>query len=212
MGMSHRQSRGDQSEALLRLTRSDPALRLVWQRLGDPPSWSRPAGLETLVRIILEQKVSLRSAEAVFLRLREASGGRITGRSLSSVRSETMVRCGVSRQKQRYLQAIASEVVENRLRLDELKLQSDEAVRERLTNLLGVGNWSADVYLMSALDRRDILPTGDLGLLKGIEELDGGNYPDFDAVIERAEVWRPYRSTATRLIWALYLDNRGWGG
>ncbi|MEO9590687.1 DNA-3-methyladenine glycosylase family protein [Rhodopirellula bahusiensis] len=187
----------------------DAALRLVKHRLGNPPSWRRPAGFETLARIILEQQVSLRSAESTFLKLQHLLAGPLTAEGIVSLSSVQTRACGVSRQKHRYLHQLADDVFQGRFQLHRLAETPDQQALCQLTARLGIGRWSAEVYLMSALDRPDILPFGDLGLLKGLEELDGGQYESFEAVVERAKQWRPYRSTATRLVWALYLDNRG---
>ena len=78
----------------------------------------------------------------------------------------------------------------------------------QITGCLGFGVWSANVFLLLALARPDVLPLGDLALVKGMNELDGGNYENVDALLLRAEMWRPYRAVATRMIWQLYLTNR----
>lgn len=200
---------GGWNSALRQLSETDPSLRLVWQRLGSPPSWRRPAGFETLARIILEQQVSLRSAESTFLKLRQILSGPLTPNRVAALSSQQTRGCGVSRQKHRYLNQLADDIVKGRFDLNELPSLSDQGGLAQLTARLGIGRWSAEVYLMSALGRPDVLPSGDLGLLKGLEELDGGQYDDFNAIVERAEQWRPHRSMATRLVWALYLDNRG---
>ncbi len=72
-----------------------------------------------------------------------------------------------------------------------------------------MGDWSADVFMLMALCRPDVLPAGDLALVKGMGEMDGRLYETSNEVILRAETWRPYRSVATRMIWQLYLHNRG---
>ncbi|WP_236615537.1 DNA-3-methyladenine glycosylase family protein [Rhodopirellula europaea] len=200
---------GEWKAALLALAETDPALRLVWQRLGDPPSWRRPAGFETLARIILEQQVSLRSAESTFHKLQQLLHGPLTPPGLVQLSADQTRVCGVSRQKHRYLNQLADDIMNGRFALDRLSEMTNREALAQLTARLGIGRWSAEVYLMSALNRPDILPFGDLGLLKGVEELDGGRYDDFEAVIRRADRWRPHRSMATRLVWALYLDNRG---
>lgn len=200
---------GGWMEALLALAETDPSLHLVWRRLGDPPSWRRPAGFETLARIVLEQQVSLRSAESTLHKLQQLLEGPLTPRGIVRLSAQQTRACGVSRQKHRYLNQLAADIVDGRFVLDRLPGMSDQEARDQLTARLGIGRWSAEVYLMSALNRPDNLPFGDLGLLKGVEELDGGRYDNFDAIIRRADRWRPYRSMATRLVWALYLDNRG---
>ncbi len=193
--------------ALSHLTAVDPSLRLVHRRLGDPPAWRRRPGFATLVHIVLEQQVSLDSAAATFGKLSRHLNG-VTPGKLILLTPQRMRQLGVSRQKARYLFALADDVIERRFDPRSLGRLDDQSAAAAIRGRLGLGQWSADVYLMMALRRPDLLPTGDLGLVKGLEELDGGSYADADKIVARAESWRPYRSMATKLIWTLYLDNR----
>ncbi|MEM6364994.1 MAG: DNA-3-methyladenine glycosylase 2 family protein [Planctomycetota bacterium] len=180
-------------------------------RLGDPPPWSRPASFETIVHLILEQQVSLASAQATLDRLKRISSGRpraLTAKRINKISEADLRSAGVSRQKTRYIQSLASDVASDQLRIATLSSLSDDAVRDELTKCVGVGRWTADVFLIMALHRPDVFPVGDLALQKGMRELDGGDYPDAEAMWRRSKVWRGHRSMATRLIWTLYLDNR----
>lgn len=149
---------GEWKAALLALAETDPALRLVWQRLGDPPSWRRPSGFETLTRIILEQQVSLRSAESTFHKLQQLLDGPLTPRGIVQLSADQTRACGVSRQKHRYLNQLADDIVNGRFALDRLSEMTNREALAQLTARLGIGCWSAEVYLMSALNRPDILP------------------------------------------------------
>ncbi|MDE0866304.1 MAG: hypothetical protein OSA98_21190 [Rubripirellula sp.] len=103
---------------------------------------------------------------------------------------------------------MAADVAGGRFRIGSLRHLDNDGVRASITARLGFGNWSTDVFLLMALARPDVFPVGDLAVIKGMHELDGGCYESADAVIARASYWRPCRSVATRLIWQLYLANR----
>ncbi|NND96946.1 MAG: DNA-3-methyladenine glycosylase 2 family protein [Pirellulaceae bacterium] len=192
--------------AARKLASIDPSLSNVLNRFGTPPLWKRPATYATFVRIILEQQVSLASAKSVFDKLTRACDGRITAPRIISLGDSLLRRQGLSRQKARYTLALADDVVSRRFQIGSLRHQTDEQARAMITARLGLGDWSADVFLMMALMRTDLFPVGDLALIKGMTQLDGGDYSSAETAIERAERWRPYRSVATRMIWQLYLS------
>lgn len=162
----------------------------------------------TLVRIVLEQQVSLASARAVFVRLTALCGGRVTARRLAEHDEASLRAQGCSRQKARYLRQLADDVVHRRLVVGSLARASNQEVIERITARLGLGRWSADVYLMMALRRPDIAPIGDLALRKGIAELDSLDDYSVEELAERARGWAPHRSSATRIVWQAYLHRR----
>ncbi|MDB4770687.1 DNA-3-methyladenine glycosylase 2 family protein [bacterium] len=194
--------------AALQLVRIDPALGDVLERLGTPPLWKRPVTFATLVHVLLEQQVSIVSAMATFKRLEVACEGRVTATRVADLGQEAMRGLGFTRQKSRYAAALAADVGARRFQIGRLRHLADDQVRTEITQRLGFGNWSADVFLLLALARPDVIPLGDLALVKGMHELDGGNYESTEELLARAEVWRPYRGVATRMIWQLYLANR----
>ncbi|TWU04093.1 DNA-3-methyladenine glycosylase [Neorhodopirellula pilleata] len=164
------------------------------------------------MRIVLEQQVSLASGKATFDRLRFACGGAVNASRIRLLDDASLAGCGLSRQKVRYVGQLARDVQARRFSVAGLARLSDDEARQQITSRLGLGDWTADIYLMMALGREDILPVGDLALVTGLEELDGVVYRQGKQttanVTERAEIWRPYRSLGTKLIWANYLDRR----
>jgi DNA-3-methyladenine glycosylase II len=187
------------------LAARDPDLAGIAARLGAPPLWDRPPGFETLVRIILEQQVSLRSGAAAAERLLAAAGA-LAPEPVLRAGEERLRIAGLTRQKARYLVALAGEVHSGVLDLEALATVDDDEVRTRLTRVVGIGRWTADIYLLMALLRPDVWPVGDLALAgamrraKGLERL-----PDAGEQARIAESWRPYRSVAARLLWHAYL-------
>ncbi len=191
------------------LVDADEALARVVAEHGVPPFWSRPAGFRSLVLLILEQQVSLASAAAAYRRLRER---------VRTVTPETVLACspeelradGVSRQKDRYLRALASAVESGSLDLEALASLDDETARAALVALPGIGRWTADVYLLACLGRPDLWPVGDRALQVAVAEaLDLPEVPDPVALEPLGERWRPHRSSAARILWHGYLGRRG---
>ncbi len=195
--------------AVQTLARRDPALRRIYRTLGPPPLWQRAPTFATLVRIVIEQQVSLAAAASIFGRLELRCGGRVTAMAISRIDELTLKSLGMSRNKARYVRQLADEVISRRFSVAKLGRLSDDLARQAILSQLGFGPWSADVYLMMALLRPDILPLGDLGLVKGIAEALQETFESPEAIASRAEAWRPWRSVATRMIWQLYLSNRG---
>ena len=192
-----------------KLADSDPALREVLGRFGPPPLLRRPATFSTLVQIILEQQVAVQAAKATFDRLTSACGGEVSPAVIRDLGSDRLRELGFSRQKTRYALALAEDCLTKRFRPSTLSNKDDETVRTEIVGRLGLGNWSADVFLMMALLRPDVLPIGDLALVKGIQEIDGKRYESAEAILDRADSWRPLRSIATRMVWQWYVHKRG---
>ncbi len=184
----------------------DPHLAEVRRRFGAPPLWARRPGFSALVKIILEQQVSLASARAAFERLR-ATVDRLTPRAFLELDPATLRRVGFSRQKASYCRGLAEEIVEGRLRLAELARMDDAGARRRLTELRGVGRWTADIYLLMALGRPDVWPRGDLALAKAARRVKRlPRVPTDEELAEIASAWRPWRAVAARLLWHDYLS------
>ena len=194
------------NNALTILGQRDPDLAAIVDRFGAPRIWRRPRGFATLVLLILEQQVSLASANAAFERL-TATAGALTPESLATLSDEQFRGAGVSRQKTRYVRHLGDCVLGGTLRLDRLARLDDDGVREHLTQVKGIGPWTADVYLLTALMRPDVWPVGDIALqaaahaVKGLEARPGP-----EVLVEIGEAWRPWRSVAARLLWHHYLN------
>jgi DNA-3-methyladenine glycosylase II len=190
-----------------KLARRDRRLARLLHRHGPPPLWSRPQGFATLLRIILEQQVSLASARALYQRLAAAgpvSPERVVGLGAAGLRA-----LGFTRQKAAYVHGLALGLLERRWRLDRLGRLSDTDACAELTRIPGVGPWTANIYLLMALRRPDAWPHGDLALHQALARLDGVSVrPDAQAASERAELWRPLRGVAARMLWQSYLAER----
>ena len=158
---------------------------------------------------ILEQQVSLASAAAAYRKVLDRIG-LMEPEALLGTTPEELRADGVSRQKDRYLRALAHEVASGSLDLASLTGLDDDGVRRALTALPGIGNWTADVYLLACLGRPDLWPVGDRALrVASAEALGLDTVPDQTALELLGERWRPHRSTAARILWHGYLARRG---
>jgi DNA-3-methyladenine glycosylase II len=159
-----------------------------------------------LVHIILEQQVSLASARACFDKL-ERELGQVEPSSFLTLSDETLLALGFSRQKTRYSRILAKSVLDGSLDLPSLSQLDDSTVFRRLTALIGIGPWTANIYLLMALRRPDIWPGGDLALLVALRELyELEKKPSPEVFEEIGKAFKPYRAVAARILWHYYLS------
>ena len=183
-------------------------LARIFATHGDPPLWHRAAGFTTLVHIILEQQVSLKSAKSMLLRLQTRIEPFAPARFLE-LGDSYLRSLGVTRQKSAYLLHLSECIVSGELSFTKLGRMSDDDARLVLTRIKGIGSWSADVYLLMAMRRADIWPAGDLALAVAMKDLKGLPRRPRPEELERlAENWRPHRAVAARMLWQYYLGKK----
>jgi DNA-3-methyladenine glycosylase II len=192
-------------QAVSELSEVDEELATIARRHGPPPLWARPPGFATIVRIILEQQVSLKAAATIYRRL-QSQVGRVTAARLTLCDVDDLRAAGITRSKSSYIIGLAQAVAEGFIDLRKLAHQSDDQIRESLTRLRGIGPWTSDVYLLMVLRRPDVWPVGDLALAISVQRVKGlRKRPTDDRMLHMAEAWRPWRSVAARLLWQDYL-------
>jgi len=190
------------------LAARDEMLARIHAAHGDPPLWRRATGFQTLVHIILEQQVSLKSAKAMLVRL-EAAIQPFAPERFIELGDAYLRGLGVTRQKSAYVLDLSASIVNGDLSFTKLARMSDEEARMVLTRVKGIGSWSADVYLLMAMRRADIWPAGDLALAVAMKELKGlGKRPGPEELERIAERWRPHRAVAARMLWQYYLGRQ----
>jgi DNA-3-methyladenine glycosylase II len=190
------------------LAMRDETLASILATHGVPPLWKRATGFRTLVHIILEQQVSLKSAKSMLLRL-EGAIQPFTPDRFVQLGDAQLRRLGVTRQKSSYLLHLSESIGSGELGLKQLSRLSDNEVLLQLTRIKGIGSWSANIYLLMAMRRADIWPAGDLALAVAIKDLEGlERRPGPDEIEQIAEKWRPYRAVAARMLWQYYLAKR----
>jgi len=190
---------------ITRLISKDETFGRIRKRYGDPPYWQREKGFISLCRIILEQQVSLESANAHFVKLNKYIG-KLSPTKILKLTDEEMRDCQISRQKATYLRALATAVKTKMLVFEELEVKNEEEIREILLSIKGIGNWTTDIYLMFCMQFKDIIPWGDIAVISTVKELYGIEQKEL--IIRLSEKWKPYRSLAAYYFWHYYLSSR----
>lgn len=190
--------------ALEALAEVDCDMARAYRVCGLPPVRRQASGFAGLVRIIMAQQVSTASARAIIARL-EAAVRPLAPEGFLALDDPALRVIGLSRQKIVYGRALAEDLRAGRLDLDALATLDDEAAMDRLVRLKGVGRWTAEIYLLFALERPDVWPADDLAVQVAAQRLKGlDERPKRPRMVALAEPWRPHRSAAARLLWHLY--------
>ncbi len=191
-------------DSLEALAQRERAFARVLEQLGHPePRCSEP-GVETLLRTIVGQQVSVQAARSMWTKLVAKLGQPIDLDLLLRSTDEELREAGLSRQKAGYARSLAGLVQSGELDLDRLPDDDEEAIAQ-LTRIKGIGRWSAEIYLLFAEGRRDIWPAGDLAVQIEIGKLMGlGQRPSEKELRAIAERWRPHRGAAAVLAWHSY--------
>ena len=185
--------------------REDPTMARLIDRHGRLSVEPVDDEFRRLCVSVLNQQLSTASATAIRERAFDVLDGDVTPERVLEVDPAALRAVGVSRTKTEYLRAIAAAFRERDLTREGLAGRSDEEIVSELTEIYGVGEWTARMYLLAALGREDVLPLGDLAVRKGIETLyNGGEELRRADMRDVADSWRPYRSYGTRYVWAEY--------
>jgi DNA-3-methyladenine glycosylase II len=195
----------DYAKARRLLARRDPVLRDLIREHG-------PCGLadaqhadpfRALVSAIISQQLSTKAAATIKARLETLAGAPLTPSRVASIDDEALRGVGLSRQKISYLRDLCGRVASGELALGALEKMGDEAVVTSLTSVKGIGRWTAEMFLMFRLHRPDVLPVGDLGIVKAVQRAYGmRKVPTPERLTKLGEQWRPYRSVACWYLWA----------
>jgi DNA-3-methyladenine glycosylase II len=196
--------------ALKHLKKSDPVIAGIIQRVGACSIQYREPSFETLVRSIVYQQLSGRVASVIFGRLHAAAGEeRLTPAGIMKLRPERMRKLGLSGQKTLYIRELAKHTRRGSIVFEDLHAADDAAVIEHLTRVKGIGVWTAQMFLMFALRREDVLPVADLGIRSAMKKAYGLDDLPKPAEMEKiAAAWKPYSSIACWYLWRS-LENVG---
>ena len=190
-------------KAILHLKKADPVLGSILERVGPFKIQYRDPTFETLVRSIVYQQLSGRVASVIFGRFAGLMpGGKITPQGILKLTPAKMRKAGLSKQKTAYIRDLARKTQRGKVQFEALAELADHEVIEHLTQVKGIGVWTAHMFLIFALQRLDVLPTGDLGVRTAIRKAYGmEELPHPKQIEELAVTWRPYCSVASWYLW-----------
>jgi DNA-3-methyladenine glycosylase II len=187
------------------LKRRDKNIAAALSFAGLPEPRVIGPGFPTLIRTIATQQVSTAAGAAIWAKLQRNAGGRVTAAGLLKLGESGLRASGFSGQKARYALGLAEAVAARKLNLKALEHADDDTVRATLTAFKGIGTWTADIYLMFGMGRPDVWPVGDLALQVAAQLLHGLDAkPSAKDLMALGEVWRPYRSSVSLLLWRYY--------
>ena len=193
--------------ALDALSQDHTPIEAALSQVGYPASRRRDHSFASLARIIIGQQLSTKAAATITTRVEAAVGTELTPSSVLSVSPETLRAAGLSRQKISYLQALSEAVASNALPLEQLPRLRDDEVESAITGVRGLGRWSAHMYMMFALGRPDVWPSGDLAVRVGFGRIMAwSERPDEKKVIAHGAVFSPHRSALALLCWHFYSE------
>ena len=188
------------------LTAIEPRFGIAIAQVGYPEPRVRAPGYATLLRTIVGQQVSFKSADAVWEKLEAALGDVTDPQTVASASFDELRACGFSRQKQSYARSLAEHLIAGELKLDALPADDEDAIT-LLTKVKGIGRWSAEIYLLFAEGRPDIWPAGDLAVQIDIGHiLQLPERPTEKQLRTIGEVWRPHRGAAAIFAWHHYMQ------
>jgi len=188
--------------AITHLKQADPVLAAIIKRVGPLKPQYAPPTFENLVRSIAYQQLNGKAAKTIFDRVVAAAGGAVTPESMLALSEEQMRACGLSRQKLSYIRDLATRTLAREIEFERLPDMSDDDVIEHLTRVKGIGLWSAQMFLMFALRRPDVMPATDFGVRAAIQRhWRKRKMPKPDFIHKLSRPWSPYRSLAAYYLW-----------
>lgn len=189
-------------KAINHLKKSDPVLRAIIERVGPCRIEYSPPEFQSLAEAIVYQQLNGKAASTIFNRLADLAGKPITPEGIVKLTDPQMRSVGLSKQKTSYLRDMAERAINGQLDFSRLPERSDEEVIEHLTQVKGVGVWTAQMFLMFTLKRPNVLPTGDFGVQVAVKKHYNKRKMPKPALMEKiAKPWEPYRSIACWYLW-----------
>jgi DNA-3-methyladenine glycosylase II len=189
------------SQACRALSRRDPVLKGLIKQYKDVRLKSRGTAFETLLRAIVGQQISVKAAQAVWAKFEKQVGGVSVARVLTQT-PQQLRSCGLSRQKTEYILDLAQHFETKQINPRSFRSMGDDDLIARLCEVRGIGQWTAEMFLIFQLQRADIYPLQDIGLIRAVEKhyLDGQE-AEKSQIIAIGEAWKPWRTVATWYLW-----------
>jgi len=186
-----------------KVLKKDPKLAKIIKLVGEYQIRTSRNYYESLVEAIITQQLAGSAAKAISNRFRSLYGKSFPKPiDVINTSDSKLRKTGLSRMKIEYIKELSKAIESKKLKMRSLSKLSDEEIVEQLTQIKGIGRWTAEMFLIFSLGRMDVLPVGDLGLRKGVQLLNSSSeLPSVAEIEELAEKWRPYRTVATWYIW-----------
>ena len=182
--------------------KQDPNLVKIIECIGDYQIKKRNNHFAVLVESIISQQLASAAAEAIFGRFKKLYPKFPAASQILDTKDAKLRSVGLSSMKIAYLKDLAQKIEDGKLKMRNLSKMNDDEIIEHLTQVKGIGRWTAEMFLIFSLGRLDVLPTGDLGLRKGVQmAFSLSELPKPKEVEEIGERWKPYRSVATWYLW-----------
>jgi len=187
----------------IKVLKKDPKLARIIEVVGKYQITTTSNYFESLIEVIITQQLAGSAAKAISKRFRSLYGKKFPKPADVLKTSDSKLRkTGLSGMKVKYIKDLSKNIESKKLKLRSLSKLSDDEIVEQLTQVKGIGRWTAEMFLIFSLGRMDVLPVGDLGLKKGVQLLNSSTkLPTPDEIEELAEKWRPYRTVATWYLW-----------
>ena len=186
----------------IRFLKQDPKLAKLIERVGDYKIKKRRNHFATLVEAIISQQLASSAAEAILRRFKKLYPKFPKPVQILSTKDSMLRSAGLSKMKIEYLKDLAKKVERGQIKIKTLSKMNNDEIISQLTQVKGIGRWTAEMFLIFSLGRQDILPVGDLGLRKGVQM--AFSLPELPKPKEVEEIgmrWKPYRSVATWYLW-----------
>ena len=196
--------RDDLKNAVDYLISADNDLAMAAEIAGPVTFKMRPAGFQSLLKIIVEQQLSTASARAIWGRM-ETKLAPLTPQQMIRHSDTSLRSCGLSGPKMRYCRALSEAIISESLNLSALARSADAKAMAALQSVTGIGRWTAEIYLLFCLGRPDVWPAGDIAVQVALQEVCGlSDRPDHRQMDEIGERWRPLRGVAALILWNYY--------
>ena len=186
------------------LVKKDKDLIDLFINFSNFGEYKRDKGFKGILQLIIEQQLSVASANAIYKKLKGKMPN-ISPGSFLKLKKSDLKNCGLSKQKINYLTELAKKCEKKEINFRKIHKMDDEDLLQEITKIKGIGPWTAQCYMLASLNRDDIWPVADLGLMEAVRRMKGlKKRPSEDDMEKISQIWKPYRSTVANVLWASY--------
>ena len=191
-------------EKIFYLVKKDKDLIDLFINFSNFGEYKRDKGFKGILQLIIEQQLSVASANAIYKKLKGKMPN-ISPGSFLKLKKSDLKNCGLSKQKINYLTELAKKCEKKEINFRKIHKMDDENLVQEITKIKGIGPWTAQCYMLASLNRDDVWPVADLGLMEAVRRMKGlKKRPSEDDMEKISQIWRPYRSTVANVLWASY--------